>query len=208
MDERKIIQKIRELRKQKRFTLDDLADLTGFTKGYLSKIENSANLPPLSTLHRIASALGVVLSQILSEENTDPLENQIAFVRKNQRREMQVAIHGTQFKHWPLAHRKIGRNMDPYIIEIPPDNYQVYQHEGEEFYFILEGEIELNYGGESYRLEAGDSVYFDTHIPHSGRSVGEKPAQALTMFYSYKKINREPFTGGILPARNSKRPNE
>ena len=204
MNAKQVIERIKKNRKNKGFTLDRLANLTGFSKGYLSKIENAANLPPLSTLHRIAAALNVELTHLLAEGDGEPSENKIAIVRRHQRQEMLVEIHGTQFKHWPLANRKLGRNMDPYIIEIPPANYQVYQHEGEEFYFILEGTIEITYGGEHFILEEGDSVYFDTNIPHSGRSVGKTPAKALTMFYTYKKMMREPFTGGILLERNFK----
>ena len=204
MEAKQVIEKIKKFRKDKGFTLDRLARLTGFSKGYLSKIENAANLPPLSTLHRIAAALNVELTRLLTDEDGEESENQIAIVRRHQRQAMLVEIHGTQFKHWPLANRKLGRNMDPYLIEIPTSDNHVYQHEGEEFYFILEGTVELIHGGERFILEEGDSVYFDTNIPHSGRSVGETPAKALTMFYSYKKMMREPFTGGILLERNSK----
>ncbi|MEW6266010.1 MAG: cupin domain-containing protein [Thermodesulfobacteriota bacterium] len=198
MDDNKILDRLKRLRRERGHSLDHLAQLTGLSKGYLSKIENAAHLPPFSTLHRLASALGVDLTYLFTDQTDRSEETKITLVRREERQEIMVDIHGMLFRHWPLASEKTGRNLDPYIIEIPPDNYQVYRHEGEEFYLVLEGRVELDYGGVRYVLAEGDCVYFDTDVPHSGRGMDGRPAKALVVFHIYKKVMREPFTGGLV----------
>jgi transcriptional regulator with XRE-family HTH domain len=197
----KIIQKIKEKRIENGLSLDALASKTGLSKGYLSKIENGTTLPPISTLHRICEALAVDLTYLFSEEGHGGVDQGISIVRQKERKEMFVEEGGVQFKNWPLAPQKEGRNMDPYVVEIPFDNPQIYRHEGEEFYLLFEGRVKLNYNGKDYLLEKGDCVYFDTNVPHTGCSLGKKKAKALVIFYSYKKMMRRPFTGGLVPIR-------
>jgi transcriptional regulator with XRE-family HTH domain len=195
----KIIQRIKEKRIEKGLSLDALAGKTGFSKGYLSKIENGTSLPPISTLHRICEALAVDLTYLFSEEGYGDADRGISIVRRKERREMIVEEGGVRFKNWPLAPQKEGRNMDPYLVEIPLDNPHIYQHEGEELYFLLEGKVKLSYSGKDYILGQGDCVYFDTNVPHTGCSLGRKKAKAFVIFYSYKKTMRKPFTSGLIP---------
>jgi len=205
MESTKIIEKIRNTRRGKGFTLDDLSGLTGLSKGYLSKLENATSLPPISTLHRIAEGLGIPFASLFTD-SADNFDRKISIVRKKERKEMVVEFRGTRFKHWPLADEKVGRNVNPYIIEIPSVDSQVYQHEGEEFYLMLEGSVEFSYGGERHILNEGDSVYFDTDVPHSAKTISKKPAKALVIFYDYKRIMRNPFVEPILQPRDSKTP--
>ena len=78
--------------------------------------------------------------------------------------------------------------MEPYIIEPAFEDEVLFQHEGEEFMFVLEGEHEFIYGGETYIMEKGDSVYFDAAVPHTGKSLGQKKAKLLAVLFSYKRI--------------------
>lgn len=77
--------------------------------------------------------------------------------------------------------------MEPYILYPDFEYSTVFQHEGEEFFYVLEGSIEFIYGDEKYILEAGDCMYFDAHIPHTGLSKGDKKAKVLIIIYSYKR---------------------
>jgi len=199
MEHSEIIEKIKDLRFKKGYSLGQLSKLTGLSKGYLSKIENAVSAPPISTLHLIATALGVNLSYFFTQNALKTLDEKIVISRKRKRNQIEAEVQATGLKRWPLADQKFGRNMHPYIIEIPPDHYQVYQFEGEEFYLCLEGKIEFTYGGENYILEAGDSIYIDTNIPYSGRSIGKKPAKMLMVVYYYKRTMRDPFSVGLLP---------
>jgi mannose-6-phosphate isomerase-like protein (cupin superfamily) len=77
--------------------------------------------------------------------------------------------------------------MEPYIIEPAFEEKAVFSHEGEEFMYVLEGTHEFAYGDKKYLLRQGDSIYFDSIIPHSGRSIGKKRARILGIMYSYKR---------------------
>lgn len=77
--------------------------------------------------------------------------------------------------------------MEPFIIMPASDKEVIFQHEGEEFMYVLEGTHEFTYDGKKYILKKGDSIYFDSRIPHSGRSLGNKKARILTVIYSYKR---------------------
>jgi transcriptional regulator with XRE-family HTH domain len=201
MEHYEIIEKIKDLRFKKGLSLGQLSKLTGLSKGYLSKIENAASIPPISTLHRIATALGVDLVYIFSQTHLDQTNNKIVVRRKNESKETGSGLQESGLKFWPLADQKLGRNMDPYIFELPHNHDWVFQFEGEEFNLVLEGKVELRYGDERYILEQGDSVYIDGDIPYSGKSIGDKPAKVLTITYRYKKVAGEPFSDGISPAK-------
>jgi len=199
MDHSDIIKKIKDIRMENGISLGHLSKVTGLSKGYLSTIENKAKIPPISTLHRIATALGVNLSYFFSQNHRDTSANKIAIYRKKMLKETEAEHQATGLKRWPLADQKIGRNMHPYIIEVPSDHHQVYQFEGEEFHLILEGKVEFTYGGETYILEEGDCAYYDGDISYSGRSLSEKPAKLFMMVYHYKRGLLSSYSAGRLP---------
>ena len=187
MDERLISRSIRQVRLKKKLSLEKLSDLSGLSPGYLSKVERAEKAPPLSTLSRIALALDVDLAHLLREE-TDVLEDvPLAIVRKDKRKIVVTkgSLYGYQYE--ALAHNKPGKNMEAFIISPAFDEKIAFQHDGEEFMFVLEGVHEFMYGGEKYVLRKGDSIYYDARIPHSGRSLGKKRAKILAVMYSYKK---------------------
>jgi transcriptional regulator with XRE-family HTH domain len=185
MDEKLIIDRIKKLRHGKKMTLEFLAKATGFTTGYLSRIENSENAPPISTLSKIAQGLEVDISFLLAEERIDTPRNMV-IVRKDDPKELiNRASFGYQYE--ALASAKIGKNMEPYILRPDFEYSTIFQHDGEEFFYVLEGQIEFMYGDQKYVIEAGDCMYFDAHIPHSGISKGDKKATVLIIIYSYKR---------------------
>jgi transcriptional regulator with XRE-family HTH domain len=187
MDEKQVVRNIRTIRQSRKITLEQLAKLTGLTKGYISRIENSRKAPPLSTLYKIAIALDTDLSVLFSEKLEVPEKVRLCIVRKNERKEVvtQGTLYGYQYVS--LAYKKPGKNMEPYIIEPAVEEVGIFSHEGEEFMFVLEGTHEFVYENEKYVLNEGDSAYFDSAIPHSGRSIGEKKARILGIMYSYKR---------------------
>lgn len=187
MDEKTITARIRSIRRDKHISLEQLSKLAGLSPGYLSKIERSDKGPPISTLSNIASALGVDLSDLLLED-TDPLKDKnLAIVRKDKRKIVQTrgSLYGYEYE--ALAYNKLGKNMEPFIISPTFDEEPTFQHEGEEYHFILEGTVEFNYEGKKYVLNEGDSLYFDSGLPHTGRSIGKKKARILAVIYPYKR---------------------
>lgn len=181
--------KIRELRKKKRLTLQKLAELTGLTKGYLSRIENSAKPPPIYTLSRICSALEIDMGILLSDNKVSYLE--IPEIVLNKADEHIITNgRGTPYGYIyeALAVNKPGKNMVPFLVTVGPKKRGLFQHEGEEFIYVLEGELEFYFKDQTFVLKKGDSVYFDSMFPHGGRSLGKSPAKMLVVIYSYKRI--------------------
>lgn len=187
MDEKSIAKRIKALRLERQMSLDELAKLAGLTKGYLSKIERSHKAPPLSTLNKIAMTLNVDVTYFL-KENTEVMRNtHLAIVRKGERRKVVTkgSLYGYEYE--ALAYNKPGKNMEPFIISPSLNKEATFQHDGEEFMYVLEGVHEFKYDGKTHVLKKGDSIYFDSRIPHSGKSLGGKKAKILTIIYSYKR---------------------
>ncbi len=187
MDETRIATNIKNFRLSKGLSLDKLAKLTGLTKGYVSKIEHSEKAPPFSTLLKIAKALRIDMNLLIADDAEWPEDMRLCIVRKDERKT--VATRGTLYGYHyeALAYKKLGKNMEPYLILPAFEERAVFSHEGEEYMYVLEGTHEFIYGEERYILNEGDSIYFDSIVPHSGRSIGDKRAKVLAVMYSYKR---------------------
>jgi transcriptional regulator with XRE-family HTH domain len=186
VDERLIANRIKKLRLSKKITLESLAKMTGFTTGYISRIENTDKAPPISTLSKIASALEIDIAFLLSQDPSNNPKNMVV-MRKNDPKEVSDRKASYGYRYEPLATRKRGKNMEPYILYPDFEYSSSFQHDGEEFFYVLEGSIEFVCGDETYTLEAGDSMYFDGSIPHSGISLGNEKAKVLIIIYSYRR---------------------
>lgn len=92
------------------------------------------------------------------------------------------------YEYGALASAKPGKNMEPYNIEPSFGEDAIFQHGGEEFMYLLEGKHLFIYDGKKYLIEEGDYVYFDSSVPHTGRSLGKKKAKVLAVIFSYKRL--------------------
>ena len=183
MNEESVGKNIKAIRKQKGITLQELADRTGLTKSYLSKIERSKKAPPYSTVNRIAMALEVEVAYLLSEKLEASSDIRLSFTRKGHGKVVETMGSSYGLKYEALGFSKPGKNMQPYIVKAAFNEKSIFQHEGEEFIYVLEGTYEFIYDGKRYIMEEGDSVYFDSGVPHSASSLGKKKAK--------KQIRRE-----------------
>lgn len=165
-------------------TLDQLARATGFTKGYLSKIENGKKVPPIASLSRIAQAMQTDITELLRAA-PQPESRDIFVVRANERRP--VVRGGTAFgyDYVGLADTLADKKMEPFLFTFPSeiDKHVFFEHDGEEFLFVLSGRVEWQAGRDKLILEPGDSVYFNSRLPHRGRSI-DGEATALVVIYS------------------------
>jgi transcriptional regulator with XRE-family HTH domain len=192
-----------ELRAQRGFTLEQLAQRTGFTKGYLSKIENSRKLPPIASLARIAQALETDVTGFFQTPTPVMAEN-ASVVRVAERRPAVRGASAFGYDYVSLAHKKRDKRMEPFIFTFPSDidKHVFFQHEGEEFIFILSGQVEFHVGVQKWMLDSGDSLYFDSRVPHRGRCLG-KEAMALAVIYSEREPS--PSVRKTPPAPRRKR---
>ena len=169
IDEKEIGARIRKIRKQKRMTLQQLAERVNLSKGYLSKVEKSESAPPVSTLVTISKALGKRLSDILDES---PQESLVSFVSKEDRTLVAKNASAFGYSYESIAYKYHHRNAEPYILTIPanPENRIIFQHDTEELLFVLNGEAKFTYGDREYIAHEGDCFYFDGSVPHIAES--------------------------------------
>ncbi len=175
---------IRKLRNGRALTLQDLANLSGLSKPNLSQIENNLVTPPIATLLKIATALGVSIGHFFQDSSQ---ESSIIVVRKEDRYGVAKGQHISHigYQYEPLAYPKVDKRMEPFIVhmeEREPDAIVYNNHRGEEFLYVLEGTLEFRCGDSTVVLKEGDSLYFDSVIPHGYRGIGG-PAKTLVIIY-------------------------
>lgn len=180
--------RLRETRKAHALTLDQFAERTGFTKSYLSKIETGKKVPPIASLARIAQALDTDIAYFLQLTHVRAVEDEnISFVRAIERQP--IVRGGTSFgyDYETLAHKKRRKRMEPFVLTFPShiSREVFFEHDGEEFIFVLSGRVEFTTGQQKFVLEPGDSLYFDFSVPHRGRSLGDE-AKALVVIFKHE----------------------
>jgi len=176
--------RLRQLRKMRSATLDSLAKLTGFTKSYLSKIENAKKVPPIASLARIAEALNTNLAYFFDANGQEAgtKDDSICIVRANERERVIRGESSFGYDYQALAHKKLHKIMEPFLFTFPPHVSKdfFFEHAEEELFFVLSGRVSFEANGTKVVLEPGDCVYIGSNIPHRGQSIGEK-ATALVV---------------------------
>lgn len=179
MDDLKIGQQIKRIRRMNRLTLEWVGEQTGFTKAYISMIESGKKLPSLSTLSKIAQALEVDVGAFFIQKK---MEDEIRLVRREDGKKVIREGSAFGYEYEAIASLKRNRKMEPFIMTHPANsNGKVFDHEGEEFLYVLQGRINIFYGGKKYCLRKGDSICFNSSVPHRGETVGKRPAKALVV---------------------------
>jgi transcriptional regulator with XRE-family HTH domain len=183
----KVGEKIRALREQKGLSLQEMAERTGYSSALLSQIENHLISPPLGAMIKIAKALAVRVGAFFGEDPREPF----TIVRKNERRlasrfaSKEGVSYGYSYES--LGFDKKDRQMEPFLVTLEPaliKNEKLSAHEGEEFIFILEGEMEAILGDHKDVLYPGDCIYYDSSIPHKVQCHRELPAKILAVIWT------------------------
>ena len=186
--EKTVGEKIRQIREMKKVSVEELASRSGMELAIIQKIEQEKNIPSLAPLVKIARALGVRLGTFLDDsDNFGPVVVRSGEYQKGARFTSQSSEAREHLNFFSLAFDKAGRNMEPFIVDIEPgqqSNYMLSSHEGEEFIYVLEGEIEINYGKEIYRLAKGDSIYLDSIVLHNVHAGNHQSAKILAVVYA------------------------
>jgi quercetin dioxygenase-like cupin family protein len=145
-------------------------------------------LPSLAPLIKIARALGVRLGTFLDDsDQLGPMIVRADEHEKGVRFSSQQNGSREHLNFFSLAYAKAGRSMEPFIVEIEPSqqsNYMLSSHEGEEFIYVLDGEIEINYGKELFQLGKGDSIYMDSIVSHNVHAGNNQSARILAVVYA------------------------
>ena len=181
--ERAIGHEVRTLRKKLGITGADLASATGISLGMLSKIENGNTSPSLTTLQSLAQALGVQVTAFFRR-----FEEQHDAVHVKAVEGVELERRGTRAGHQYNLLGHIGNNtagvvVEPYLITLTTgsDVFPTFQHEGLEFLYMLEGEVQYRHGDRLYPMTPGDSLYFDADAPHGPEVLVKLPARFLSI---------------------------
>lgn len=175
--------KIRALRLKKKMGLVELGKHTGLSPAMLSKIERGRLFPTLPTLLRIALVFSVGLEFFFAGARDKPL---VAVVRKSQRVKLPDSPGARQagYRFESLDYPATERRFNSYLAEfLPPtnENLRPHAHPGVEFIYALAGGLTVGIGGEEHALGAGDSIYFDSSLPHTYRRSGTRPCTAIVV---------------------------
>lgn len=160
---------IRRLRLEQRRTQQDIASACGFTKSLLSKIESNKVVPPVATLVKIATSLGTKVSALVEADDNVDIVSATA-------KEVADKIIKTERGYWiyPFATRYQGKRMQPFLFVARKGEVKEHHlaHEGEEFMYVLEGEMTVQVGSTEHRLKAGGSIYFNSTQEHQVIPIG------------------------------------
>ncbi|MBT7951233.1 MAG: helix-turn-helix transcriptional regulator [Gammaproteobacteria bacterium] len=172
---------IREYRKKLKMTVADVARQSDLSPGMLSKIERGITSPSLNTLAAVANALNVPVTAFFRkyEEQRD-----CTYVKSGQG--LEIERHGTRAGHLYhlLGHNIGGRvSTEPYLITLSDESevFPLFQHQGVEFIYLLEGEVVYRHANKTYHLLPGDSLFFDADAPHGPEELVKLPIRLISV---------------------------
>ncbi len=188
MGHNRIGKKIQEFREFRKIERKDLALQANLDVAQLEEIEEKGTVPSLGHLIKISRAFGVRIGTFLDDqEKIGPVVVKAGDEKSSSSFSTKDNSSREHLNFFSLAQAKAGRHMDPFIVDIEPSSlsdYKLSSHEGEEFIFVLEGAIEINYGKDLYQLYQGDTIYLDSIVAHNVHAAGEKAAKILAVVYT------------------------
>ena len=188
VDELKIGSKVRELRQRKHYTLQDLVTKTGLSKSVLTEIEDGDTIPPVATLLKLSKALKVGMAYFFEDEI---ISEKISVTRSGERMRLERRPHHHEgevdYIYETLETKKPDKHMEPLLVEfrsMDTSDMVFMSHEGEEFLYVLEETLEFRTDDRIEILKPGDTIYFESDINHSFRSLTDKPARAIVVVWA------------------------
>jgi quercetin dioxygenase-like cupin family protein len=180
--------RIHEARQLRGLTLQDLSSRTGISLEILEKVEVNRMIPPLGELIKLGKALEMKMGYFISPGAEKPMT-----VVHSDKRPV-ISRHGKKkseeygYFYESLAPEKGGRFMEPFLITmVPSEVKELSTHDGQEFIFVLEGEMRAQVGEQVEILKPGDAVYYDSSHPHLVKCHGGRPTKILAVLYPGSK---------------------
>ena len=177
--------RIRRIREERGLSIKVLSSRTGIDMAALGRIESGETMPALGQLVRLGRALDMKMGYLISPGIDKPM----TVVRKDERRrvsryrETKSMLCGYSYES--LAPEKADRFMEPFIVTLVPTEAEEFStHGGQEFLYVLEGEVKVQVGDRVDFLKPGDAAYYDSVEPHFVRCVGTSPAQIVAVLYT------------------------
>lgn len=179
--EPKVGLRLRSLREQEGLSLRALAVRCGLSINAISQIERGENSPTVSTLHRLATALEIPITDLFQEE----ARQTVVYVK----REMGLRSQSGGVLMESLGVGLFNQQLEPFRLVIEPQEGNIedpISHPGEEFIHCLDGELEYCVGDRFFQLEQGDSLLFDATQLHAYRNPSQEPTTILMVFQTYR----------------------
>lgn len=179
---------IKQLRTENNLSIDELSERSGISVEKITEIESGLTTPSIGVLIKISRSLGSRLGTLL--DGQESFGAAITRARKGVESNTFAGADNEQQDHlsfFSLAQGKSDRHMEPLIIEVRNDEEHhdiKSEHEGEEFIHVLEGSIKIHYGEETHLLERGDSIYYDSIVPHSIVNAATQTSKVLAVVYT------------------------
>ena len=171
--------RIRIIREQRKMSLRALAERCKLSANAISLIERGENSPTVSSLHALATSLGVKITAFFEESH----DQTVVLVRKDQR----LRADGTGLVMESLGIGLHDQQLEPFLVKVKPASADVREpitHAGQEFVYCLDGEITYQVGPQSFPLNVGDSLLFEASQPHFSQNLGESEATILLIFHA------------------------
>lgn len=172
--------RIREIRHKRKMTLNELASKTDVTASYISQVERDIIEPSLSSLRKIAVALGVPLFTFLHNDTMDPVVVRAAERRKLDLPESSIVY---EFVTPMVSDQKVQPKMEIIYFTLAPRSWtsdENITHEADECIFVIEGELEVYLEDKNYHLKAGDSIYIKENIGHRFYNPTDEVIKGIT----------------------------
>lgn len=166
---------LRQRRKAIGMTMKDVAQQAGLTEGFISQIERGISTPSLMTLYNVANALGTSIDSFLKQ----PPPHEHSIVSRAATRQT-YNIESPERVYELIEHGFPGAQLTGCITHVPVGyTSEMTTHEGEDFLYLIEGELVYEINGKEYHLKAGDTLHFPSSLPHRARNVGTVSAREL-----------------------------
>lgn len=181
--------KIATVRESLNVTIDQLAERSGCDSQLIQQLEGGDRLPSLAPLIKITRALGVRLGTMLDDAGgLGPVvtrREQAKGVARLRSLETGGSDLAGTLDFFSLGEGKSTRHMEPFLVTVHPgDAGAASSHEGEELLYVLTGSIKVAYGKDTHVLGAGDSIFYDSVVPHLVEALGNEAAQLLAVVYA------------------------
>jgi len=178
VDERSFGTKMKQLRQARKLSFEHLANATGYSQRYLKDVEEGRVIPPVAAVIQISKALSVDSGSFLSAEERE------ATVK---RRKESFYKRTQAYSYKTLTPDAGAKHMKAFLVTIDPrqDHKMVeYRHEGEEFIYVLRGEVEVRVGENVNHLKKNETLHFNSGISHKLRNLSDEQAKLLVVLYT------------------------
>ena len=169
---------VRQLREARGWSVEDLAQHTGQTPDFIAQVEADQLSPSVSFIVRMAQAMQVDPGTFLKKEEQAAIHD----------RRLQAYYRRTQeYSYTNLTPNSENSHLHAFMVAIEPRQAHkpvAYKHEGEEFIYLMEGDLEFTLASKVYQLKPGESIHFNSNVPHKLRSLSSEPTRCLVVLYT------------------------